>query len=119
MSRETEQARIAASAAAPVWKAHQGDCARCKRKNDPCAEGHPPVPGTYLGPKGAEAEPGAGQAGPRRSGGAVLVSYCCRAICLAHGRDVYVDIQCRAWVHADGWACEGMAETPIHPEDLK
>lgn len=47
------------------------------------------------------------------------MSYCCRAICLAHGRDVYVDIQCRAWVHADGWACEGMAETPIHPEDLK
>lgn len=47
------------------------------------------------------------------------MSYCCMAVCLAHGRSVYIDIQDRNWVHADGWPCEGMADAPIHPEDLE
>jgi hypothetical protein len=46
------------------------------------------------------------------------MSYCCMAVCLTHGRDVYVNIQDRAWVQADGWPCDGMTEALIQPEDL-
>jgi hypothetical protein len=36
-------------------------------------------------------------------------SYCTTAACLAHHRDVYFNLQERAWVHADGFECDGLA----------
>jgi hypothetical protein len=38
--------------------------------------------------------------------------------CLKHRREVYINIQDRAWVHTDGWPCDGMTEAPIQPQDL-
>jgi hypothetical protein len=47
------------------------------------------------------------------------VSYCCVAVCLAHRRDVYINIAGRAWVHSDGWPCDGMTAAPISAGDLE
>ncbi len=41
------------------------------------------------------------------------------AVCLAHRRDVYINIADRAWVHEDGWPCDDMSGAPIWPEDLE
>ena len=38
------------------------------------------------------------------------MSYCNRASCLAHHRAIYWNLQDRAWVHTDGWPCDGAAE---------
>jgi hypothetical protein len=37
------------------------------------------------------------------------MSYCNRASCLAHRRAMYWNMQDRAWVHTDGWPCDGGA----------
>jgi len=46
------------------------------------------------------------------------MSYCTRAVCLAHRQDCYINIQWREWVHASGWPCEALADAPITADDL-
>jgi hypothetical protein len=46
------------------------------------------------------------------------MSHCCMATCIAHRRSVYINIQDRKWVNADGWPCEAMTIAPIQPQDL-
>lgn len=45
------------------------------------------------------------------------MSYCNRASCLAHHRAIYWNLQDRAWVHTDGWPCDGQAFYDEGPRD--
>jgi hypothetical protein len=38
------------------------------------------------------------------------MSYCCRASCLRHHREMYFDLKTREWVHTDGWPCEVVSD---------